>query len=277
MIQLAEGVQNKMKWFRKKEKAQVPATISIEEQRAEKLAQMGSQLRATREQHGFSLEEAVMYTRIPRKLLQGIEEANLEDLPEPVYIQGLIRQYADALGYKGAEFASAFPVGTTRVSLKPVWRNPSFAQLRPIHLYLLYVFLIVGSITGLSNWLSDATMVSQNTQPSLKPDTSAVSEIKPTPSKPESITQTNSFTKGKEEVQVGITLKETSWIQVIADGKTTFEGTLNKGTKRSWTAKKELTVKAGNAGGVLISVNQQAAKKMGEPGKIEKLRVALSQ
>ncbi len=259
-----------MKWFRRKEKEKVNPTTSLEEQRAEKLAQMGAQLSATREQHGFSLEEMVMQTRIPRKLLKGIEEANFEDLPEPVYIQGLIRQYADALGYNGAEFASTFPVGTSRVSLKPVWKNPSFAQLRPAHLYLLYVFLILGSVSGLSNWLSDATMLASQTQPIGKPDTLA-SNSKTTASKAKLVSQI------KKEVQVGLTLKESSWIQVIADGKTTFEGTLQQGSKRTWRAQKELTVKAGNAGGVLVSVNQQEAKKMGKPGQVEQLRVALSQ
>ena len=264
-----------MKWFRRKAKEKINPTTSLEEQRAEKLTQVGSQLRATRQQHGFSLDEMVMKTRIPRRLLKGIEEANFDDLPEPVYIQGLIRQYADVLGFNGVEFASTFPVGTSRVSLKPVWKNPSFAQLRPVHLYLLYVFLIVGSVSGLSNWLSDATMIASETQPQKEPSQSA-DKAGVVPSKAELVSQTNSFTADQKEVQVGVTLKDTSWIQVTADGKTAFEGTLKQGSKQTWTAQKELTVKAGNAGGVLVSVNQQQAKKMGKPGQVEQLRVALN-
>lgn len=258
-----------MKWFKRKEKSKVNPTTSLEEQRAETLIEMGAKLKATREQYGFSLEEVENYTKIPRRLVKSIEEANLDDLPEPVYIQAFIRQYADALGYKGSEFASTFPVGTSRVSLKPVWKNPSFAQLRPSHLYVLYVFLILGSVSGLSNWLSNATMISSQTQPIETLDQS-VDRIKLTPSKTEIISQ------AKKEVQVGVTLKESSWIKVIADGKTTFEGTLEQGTKKTWTAQKELTVKAGNAGGVLVSINEEQAKKMGKPGQVEQLRVALN-
>ena len=139
MIHLAQGAKKKMKWFRRNVEEKVTPATSIEEQRADKLAQMGAQLSATRQQYGFSIEDVVDYTKIPRKLVQGIEEANLDDLPEPVYIQGLIRQYADALGYKGSEFASTFPIGTSRVVLKPVWKNSSFFKLRPFHFYLLYV------------------------------------------------------------------------------------------------------------------------------------------
>ncbi|MEO0686909.1 MAG: helix-turn-helix domain-containing protein, partial [Cyanobacteria bacterium J06649_11] len=207
--------------------------------------------------------------------VQGIEEANFDDLPEPVYIQGLIRQYAHALGFNGAEFASTFPIGTNRVVLKPVWKNPSFFRLRPVHFYLLYVFLIAGSVSGLSTWLNGATMIANEAQPAQKLNN--VADInKPTPSNPESVTQTNSFSQNKKEVKIGVTLKEESWIQVIADGKITYQGTLKEGSKRTWTAQKELTVKAGNAGGVLVSVNQQEAKKMGQPGKVEQLRVALN-
>ncbi len=275
MTQLAEGARRRMKWFRRKEEEKVTPTTSIEEQRAKTLAQMGAQLSATRQQYGFSIEEVVTYTKIPRRLVKGIEEANLDDLPEPVYIQGLIRQYADALGYNGTEFASTFPIGKSRVVLKPVWKHPSFIKLRPAHLYLLYVFLIVGSVNGFSNWLNGATIIANQTPTQQKQDKSASNSI-PIPSQPESVIQTNSFSQKKKEVKVGVTLKEESWIQVIADGRTTFEGTLEEGSKRTWTAQKELTVKAGNAGGVLVSVNQEEAKKMGESGKVEQLRVALN-
>ncbi|MEL6163724.1 MAG: RodZ domain-containing protein [Cyanobacteria bacterium J06628_3] len=263
-----------MKWFKKKEEEKVISTASIEEQRAEKLTEMGAQLKATREKYGFSLEDVVNYTKIPRKLVQGIEEANFDDLPEPVYIQGLLRRYAHALGFNGAEFAGTFPIGTSRVVLKPVWKNPSFIKLRPVHFYLLYVLITLGSVSGLSTWLNGATMIANQNQQQQK--INDVADKKPAPSNPESITQSNSFSKDKKEVQIGVTLKESSWIQVIADGKTTFEGTLEEGSKRTWKAQKELTVKAGNAGGVLVSVNQQEAKKMGQPGKVEQLRVALN-
>ncbi|MGF1673717.1 MAG: DUF4115 domain-containing protein, partial [Rivularia sp. (in: cyanobacteria)] len=168
-----------------------------------------------------------------------------------------------------------FPVGTNKVSLKPIWKNPSFAQLRPIHLYLLYVLLILGAVSGLSNWLSDATNIATENKSQQKPDI-LVSNSKPTRIKPQSLSQISTLTKDEKGVQIGVTLKESSWIQVIADGKTTFEGTLEQGSKRSWKAQKELTVKADNAGGVLVSVNQQEAKKMGKPGKVEQLRVALN-
>jgi hypothetical protein len=45
----------------------------------------------------------------------------------------------------------------------------------------------------------------------------------------------------------------------VADGQTQFQGILPEGTKRTWEAKQELFVKAGNAGGVLMAVNDGQA------------------
>ncbi|WP_137666715.1 DUF4115 domain-containing protein [Sphaerospermopsis reniformis] len=44
-------------------------------------------------------------------------------------------------------------------------------------------------------------------------------------------------------------------LQVKADGKTEFEGIFSKGDRKTWKAKKSLTVRYGNAGVVLVSWN----------------------
>jgi hypothetical protein len=58
---------------------------------------------------------------------------------------------------------------------------------------------------------------------------------------------------------------------IEVDGKTEFEGTLEGGTERSWKAKDKVVVVAGNAGGVLVTVNNGEAKRLGEPGQVEEV------
>ena len=53
--------------------------------------------------------------------------------------------------------------------------------------------------------------------------------------------------------------------------QTAFEGTLPQGTQRQWTGKKEVTIKAGNAGGVAISFNNEQQKVLGAPGEVEEI------
>ncbi|MBW4448394.1 MAG: DUF4115 domain-containing protein [Spirirestis rafaelensis WJT71-NPBG6] len=255
-----------MKWQKSKNDDQ--PVISVEQLRAEKLAELGGQLWVKRQEQGLSLDEMVALTMIPRRLLQGIEEGNLGDLPEPIYIRGLIRQFADALGLDGAEFAKSFPVGSNRVNLTPGWKPTPFGQvLRPFHLYVLYIGLIVCSVNGLSQLLNNAAIQANNSEGTEK------AQIQPKQTQPELQPVSNITTNG-QAVQIGVTLKEKSWIRVVADGKTQFEGELPQGTQRTWKAQDQLTVKAGNAGAVLVSVNKEQAKPMGDVGKVKEVIVA---
>jgi cytoskeletal protein RodZ len=266
-----------MKWLRKKNNHQ--PSLSLEQQRAEKLAEMGAQLWALRQEQGLSLEQVVALTRIPRRLLQAIEEGNLNDLPEPVYIQGLIRQFADALGLNGVEFSGTFPISSAQLNPQGMGGNTSpLDQLRPIHLYFLYILLIVCSVNGLSQLLNNAVLQASNNQNQLYPKQKSIvkpelAQAKDSP-KVEPVIDPLSGEQQGQVVQIGVTLKASSWIRVVADGKTEFEGILPEGTHRIWKAQEQLTVKTDNAGGVLMSVNQEKAKEMGEPGKEEEVRIA---
>ncbi|MEH2162783.1 MAG: RodZ family helix-turn-helix domain-containing protein [Nostoc sp.] len=265
-----------MKWLRKKKNNHQPS-LSLEQQRTEKLAELGAQLWALRQEQGLSLEQVVVLTRIPQRLLQAIEEGNLNDLPEPVYIQGLIRQFADALGLNGVEFSGTFPIGSAQVNPQGMGNTLPINQLRPIHLYFLYILLIVCSVNGLSQLLNNAVLQASNSQ---NQPINQKSIVKPEPIQPKDslkvqpVSDPPSGGQQGQVVQIGVTLKASSWIRVVADGKTEFEGILPEGTHRIWKAQEQLTVKTDNAGGVLMSVNQEKAKEMGEPGKEEEVRIA---
>ncbi len=257
-------------------KSQIPkdasaAISTTEQQQSEKLAQIGVQLWTLRLERGLSLEEMVGLTMIPRRLLQAIEVGDLDELPEPIYVQGLIRQYADAIGLNGSELSSTFPITLPYVSLKPGWKK--IGQLRPIHLYLLYIFLIICSVKGLSQVLNTTATWQVNNSNSQQLQANNIQSSKKLQRKTSTKTeiQTN---QDRQSVQIGVTLKEKSWIRVVADGKITYEGELPEGTHRIWKAQDQLTVRAGNAGGVLVSVNKDEAKQMGEPGAVKELTIA---
>lgn len=68
---------------------------------------------------------------------------------------------------------------------------------------------------------------------------------------------------------VSIKAKESSWISIVADGKTRWEGMLDPNTERSIKAGKELVLKTGNAAGLDISYN---GKPLGALGKENQVR-----
>ncbi|GAB4351855.1 MAG: hypothetical protein Fur0042_20220 [Cyanophyceae cyanobacterium] len=125
-------------------------TLQHEGLRAERLAEIGDRLRQRREALGLSLDAVCAHTKIQRRLLHAIETANVAILPEPVYVRGFIRQYADALDLNGTELSMAYPlenVGPSRASWGAIVPAP---RVRPLHLYGLYIVLLVLSVVGLS-------------------------------------------------------------------------------------------------------------------------------
>ena len=287
------------KWNRNRKKSDNSYTFS-EQYRAEKLYELGLQLNQFRQEKSLSLEQIAIKTRISKRYLKAIEQGNLEQLPEPVYVQGFIKRFADTLGLNGTQFAAAFPTGANLRAVKSSWRDLPAAQLRPIHLYLLYVLLIFGAVSGLSYMLNrpvvqQATPAGADnaaTQPDLptastrqqerprsatknqtaRSNSVAQGTVKPGPAAADSIDGQNDFSTSNKPVRVDVELSAQSWIRIVVDGKTEFEGVLPEGTQRHWEANENLVLRAGNAGGVLVTFNDSQTEQLGDPGTVKEVK-----
>ena len=251
--------------------------LHYQQEQIEKLKELGARLREFRTEQCIPLEDVAAQTRIQARLLNAIEEGRLDQLPEPIYIKGFIQRFAEALGLNGAEFANAFPTGSTIQFVKPSWRHLPAAQLRPIHLYVLYVLLVISAVSGLSLLVkpSPEQAIETNYHQADRPGPNLNKEANPqqrlATAKPTELVKTS---ENGKQVQVGVTLKAQSWIRVVADGKTEFEGVLQEGTQRTWVADQKLIVRAGNAGGVLVEFNNESAKQMGAPYEVQEISFA---
>lgn len=246
-------------------------TLQINRDQAERLTEMGLQLCKLRQQQEISLEEIASKTRIQPRLLLAIEQGRIDNLPESVYIQSFIRQYADAIGLDGVKFASTFPTLYKLPDHRSSWRSLPGAQLRPVHLYLLYLLLIISAVNGLSYFLNRSMGQPElaNAETKMQPAT-PVGPINPL----QNVAKATVAPKqpgAQKAVRVGMMLTAQSWVRVVADGKTEFEGVLSEGTQRAWVANQQVVVRAGNAGGVMVSFNDGQSKKLGEPGAIEEM------
>ncbi|MEO1623112.1 MAG: helix-turn-helix domain-containing protein, partial [Cyanobacteria bacterium J06632_3] len=83
------------------------------------LAQIGAFLRENREKQQKSLEDIAIRTYIRPQLLNGIEMGNPDVLPEPIFVQGFIRRYAETLGLKGVELSQQFTVTSIPSTPRP--------------------------------------------------------------------------------------------------------------------------------------------------------------
>ena len=88
------------------------------------LAQIGAFLRENREKQAKSLEDIAIRTYIRPQLLNGIETGNPDTLPEPIFVQGFIRRYAEALGLNGVDLAQQFTVTSIPSTPRPTRPAP---------------------------------------------------------------------------------------------------------------------------------------------------------
>ena len=279
---------------------------NLKELQKQQLAEVGSYLRRCREAKNMSLASAASRTHVRESILSAIEAGNIEALPEPVYIQGFLRRFAQALEVDANQVVDAFPLGQPNRSDLPFWRHyfPS-AQLRPIHLYGAYLLVIAASVHGLS-WMinrsvsqaeaplraQQAEILALSVERSLDDNASGssgpVGQAFPIAGKlpvqgtsadalsqfSSRLAQGNSQPakpKSDKAVHVELRLTAQSWLRVVVDGKQTYEGVLSQGDERVWEGDQSVVVRAGNAGGVMVQLNDQPAKPMGIPGAVEEI------
>ncbi|MGP1385507.1 MAG: helix-turn-helix domain-containing protein [Thainema sp.] len=263
----------------------------LQDIQVEQFKEIAAKLRETRETQGLSIEQLSTKTLIQRRLLYAIEAADIEQLPEMVYVRGFVKRYAEALGLDGQGIVDVLPVEGTSHSMKPSWKELPAAQLRPLHLYLLYIVVIALAVGGLSHFLRQVespTVANNSSSP-----TTAPAEVIPDPA-PQTSEVENTATNSNGEqpaatatdaensdqpnestvsgpIRVEVKLTAQSWMRITVDGTTEFEGVLQAGDERTWTAKEELTLRAGNAGGVMVAYNNGDAEPLGEPGSVEEI------
>lgn len=186
------------------------SAMNTNSNQSSKLAEIGAQLRQMRESKRMSIGQVTAKTLIAERHLRAIEEGNLDSLPEPIYVQGFIRKYGRALGLEG--LAEDFPVASEPSPQS--WSSSPAAELRPLHLYALYILIIAGAVSLLASLLNPLSnnrvnegqtnlspsaklttntgQGNQNTKP--KPTqgpTAAKPAPKPTPAQPKPNTPTN--------------------------------------------------------------------------------------
>lgn len=114
------------------------------------LSAIGQSLKQARLDCSLSLDEVAAKTHISVRYLRAIEEGALDDLPEAVYVRGFLRRYCDAVST--ADLSDGFPV--TVADCQKQWHNAPSTELRPLHLYALYVAVVMGTVTALASFLT---------------------------------------------------------------------------------------------------------------------------
>lgn len=237
---------------------------SFDQEQIQKLTEIGSHLRNLRAKKGLSLEEIATKTMVQQRFLDAIEKGEIEQLPEPLYIRGFIRRFAEALGIEGTPLSESFPLGSAQLgSSNAKFSNGVSVPLRPWHLYAIYLAAVLGAVALLYALFKPAESPSGNLRSS-----------RPSPVVTSSNPTKKAVAKPRVKaapVQAQLNLKADSYLTIQADGLTNFDGILKAGEAKTITAKQSIQLFAGNAGGVMLGINGQPAKLMGQAGEVKDL------
>ncbi|WP_310427528.1 helix-turn-helix domain-containing protein [Chamaesiphon sp. VAR_48_metabat_135_sub] len=245
------------------------------------LYQIGTRLRQWREHYQLSIEDISARTQIQPRLIQAIEEGYLEVLPEPVYVKGMVKRYANSLGLDGMAISQqviAWEPEITKFESVTKIQNTGFhtpVQMKPLHVYLGYTLAIFGIGAGTSHLLNNAFKHPSTNfgETTIRLHQAAGIAVKPAMTQPKPAQFAG--------VTIGISVKNPTWAQIGIDGTTKFTGNLKAGAKFNWIAKKQVTISTNNAGGLLLSrdrvnaasTDRQAPQPLGKIGQKQSVTI----
>ncbi|MCW5316797.1 hypothetical protein GTQ43_24165 [Nostoc sp. KVJ3] len=140
----------------------------------EQLKEISTHLRQVRQEKSIRLEEIAAQTLIRTGVLQALEEERFEELPEPVFLQGFIRRYGDALGLDGNALSFTLTTNVVRQDSKSDRKNSDNKPNTYIPLVITYILLLIAASAGLLHTLNPRQITSESLTPEVNTQQSMV-------------------------------------------------------------------------------------------------------
>lgn len=250
---------------------------------------IGETLRRERESLGISLDDIARNTRIPRRFLDAIEIEDFDGLPGLVFTRNFVRQYAEALRLDAEPMVGGLPKldeSTIRLPDPPKqkrkrtrYKAPSSGRASLVWLTLaiaaaVFLYTHFNPVSRMRGGIAALRNNAESHSAELKAASAAPSESSNEPPAPRP-TAAPQVTDGApaSSVQVVITAVQEAWVQLSADGKTSFTGTLMPNDRKEISAAEQVKIVAGNAGGLTVSLNGKPLEPLGPVGQVRVVRL----
>ena len=246
---------------------------------------VGRRLRQARESSGLSTTEVAARTKIPGWQLAALEAEEYERLPGGIFVKGHIRATAHVVGLDPAELSAHFdeeispppppPVhvpmsevddGRPRLWMAVETREPA---PRPTG-RLLAAGLIVISIVLVIVWFGRDRVV----QPASGLETPARAQL--ASAGPAALAPPGSVAVGTigvtrapvpdSGIPMSIEAQRVCWLALTVDDQRIAYRMLQRGEKVSVRMRRNATLRAGDAGALLVSIGNGPARALGPPG-----------
>jgi len=254
---------------------------------------IGDKLRTERERQNLTIQDIAKGTSIRALYIEAIEKGEYGQLPGTVYAKGFIRNYANFLKLDAddvvhqfmeenhpEEVAAAEEAKQQIAEAEEQSKAEAKAKLaaagneyqenvttpgnRQNTWLIALIVLLVGAGAYYLFAMEDSS--APKATPKAVTQTAKAPASKEQPVKEDVPKQ--EAPKKVDGVELVAKFTDKCWTQVVADGKTVYEGTIESGKTETWKGKEKVVITAGNAGAVEMKVNGQDMGKAGDIGQV---------
>ena len=247
---------------------------------------VGDILRREREKQGLTIADIEQGTSIRGLYIEHIERGNIKELPGLVYAKGFVRNYAKFLRLNAEQLVQQFaeengsaPVPPP-VEVESPARRISLSNVGDESLSEISIGQQSSSYAGIFGKLAagivvlaalvggGAAVISAINAPAREAVQPPVKAEQPAAAPAAAPANPPDTQKSADGVRVSVTLTERCWTEVSVDGKSVFEGIIEKGKTENWQGKESVVIRAGNAGALDVTLNGKKLGKFGDNGEV---------
>ncbi len=226
---------------------------------------IGETLARARREAGLSITQVSQRTRIRETVIRGIENDDFSPCGGDFYARGhirsiakivgidpepLIQEYDRAHGALGQVSAAEVFEPTRPIKIRER-RPPNWSAVMALAIIAVIVYVIVRALSPSSHPVNNAAR-DQFKKPSAA--ASAAPSHSPSPA----------TSQQRRSVVVQLAANEDCWVGVYAaDGIEKWQGIISAGMTRSWSFTRQVSMKIGNPGGIVLTVNGRSMNSLG--------------
>lgn len=231
----------------------------------------------------MSLRQIAGATKISTVALEALERGDFSRLPGGIFSRAFVRAYAIEVGLdpdetvlRYAELSEAIANASMRTPAPLEISDDDRAFLERqrqagVWLRIIAVVILVAIVGTVAWWITSRSkkpVVETTTQ-----EPAAATTPAPPPAPAAAPAPVAAAPAQTHAIVIGLHADETSWVQVVADGRSVLSRNLAAGESTTILAEKDVNVQFGNAGAISWTVNGRAAKPLGALGEVKRATV----
>ncbi|MEA4925566.1 MAG: DUF4115 domain-containing protein [Syntrophomonadaceae bacterium] len=228
----------------------------------------GDIFRTERQNQGIDLETVADQTKIRKHYLNALEQEDFGILPPRVYAIGFVATYARFLKLDADVMVSQFKNLAYHDQAPPplvVTKKQPVREFKlPVkNIIAAALFLVIVFWTG--NWITGYIAERGVTQPPAVQEPADVNPPEPNVP-PENSPAVQPPVSDK--LVLAISARQNCWLLITVDGSVQFTGIIPSGESKTFEAVSAIDIKAGNAGGIDLNLNDQPLAPLGNVGQV---------